>query len=493
MVHWRGNIPKDGCGEKAKSLDNLRGANIPNFFAVEKDKVAENVEKHGSSIGLTNNLVQEIKNAYNDIGISSEVRNASPEAKNLVGNQRSKRLVSVRASSRGASEYRLNVGSSNLENAVEQVVESFYRENRDFPAIIIQKMVEPDVTGAAVYRYGSSETLVEAVKGNGRPLEEGTTKPAYWIVSNQEILKSWEPSRQTVSKKEMMGSNHTRSKQKVENKILNEEKIVEIVETARRNKKGLKFVVKRNTIYVVGTVESKPEYELKDKNKLILSEGSTGYVNSRKIEDLNQFEEGTATITLRGGFTSTASQKARKSNTHLVYDPEADQETDPRETNPFKTDTTNEENVRENSKEEKQSPDRPVTAVDVVKLNSDSGLKLRPPYSNAKYKIGDGSDEQRKFSSENYVTELEELFNKEGPLVVDLRKMNVENPPEILRQIECDIAGIITDKAKRDEIEVALEKLVVFLAVEEDLNQARMEMARIERRKILRDVQDPEL
>ncbi len=129
MVSWKGEPSEGDLGEKAEHLDQISKAEVPNFFAVPREKVAKNAEVGNNGVRIDSSLMEEIENAYSRIGISSEVREAPPAARNLVGGQRKKRRVSVRASSEGRSDFRLNVGSGGLENAVERVLKTYHDEN----------------------------------------------------------------------------------------------------------------------------------------------------------------------------------------------------------------------------------------------------------------------------------------------------------------------------------------------------------------------------
>jgi len=101
-------------------------------------------------------------------------------------------LVSVRISSseKGLYESRLNIGSSKLVEAIKQVGTSYYEKNDDHPAIIVQKMVEPDYSGALVTDYLGRYGLLEVVEGLGTSLEKGITKPHLYLFDDQKLLDS---------------------------------------------------------------------------------------------------------------------------------------------------------------------------------------------------------------------------------------------------------------------------------------------------------------
>ncbi|MFB6148006.1 MAG: PEP/pyruvate-binding domain-containing protein, partial [Candidatus Nanohaloarchaea archaeon] len=193
MVQWKGEITREEAGGKAARLDSVESFNVPNFFVIERGEIAQLARDAGTAEELMQQefpeeLGERIENAYGEIGMSSEVREASGRARNLVGGQRNGQRVSVRVSGdrQGVFDYRLNVGASSLEEAIKQVAGSFYRvetEHED-PAIIVQKMVDPGYTGAAITNYMGGKSLVEAVEGLGVPLEKGITTPVMYLVDD---------------------------------------------------------------------------------------------------------------------------------------------------------------------------------------------------------------------------------------------------------------------------------------------------------------------
>lgn len=92
----------------------------------------------------------DLKEAYKDVVMSSEVRNDSSRARNLVGRQWDKSKASVRISDNAEADYELDVGSSGLKVALKQVVASYFEnEGQGYPNIIVQKMIEAEYTGGA--------------------------------------------------------------------------------------------------------------------------------------------------------------------------------------------------------------------------------------------------------------------------------------------------------------------------------------------------------
>ena len=139
MVQWKGDLDQKQVGKKASNLDSLNELEVPNFFVLTKREIGRYLDttepREILNKQLSDELKQRLHEAYDDIGMSSEVRNASGEARNLVGNQRENQRVSVRISSESTgSDYKLDIGSSNLENALKQVLASHFRRNDSTPA-----------------------------------------------------------------------------------------------------------------------------------------------------------------------------------------------------------------------------------------------------------------------------------------------------------------------------------------------------------------------
>jgi hypothetical protein len=324
MVQWKGNLDASEAGEKAANLDSISSFDVPNFFVITKSEVGEAVASEApqkfSKKGLPRELMEEVKDAYEDVGMSSEVRNASGEARNLVGNQRESQRVSVRISkNQNMAEYRLNVGASGLEEAIAEVLESYYEENSDTPALIIQKMIEPDYTGAVINDYTRRHSLVEAVEGLGHSLEEGITVPEFYLTRDSKIQDSRIPENQVkATRNPMSGGRRTRTVSNTSQSFQNSE-IEKLVDRTSRKGLSVKFVYKRGSFYIVDAFESEPIGSEPDLEALKVSDGEITGVEG---EDYILSDEPKRTekplVAKKGGYTSMESQYKRLQKTPAV-------------------------------------------------------------------------------------------------------------------------------------------------------------------------------
>jgi len=128
MVVWKGEVERKH-GEKAYNLDQV-DLDVPNFFVITSEELKEMFQTRDPERILNSSIdIEEIRDAYREVGMSSEVRNASSRARNLVGGQRGNSKVTVRASDEGVSDFELDVGASGLEDAIKNVAASFIENN----------------------------------------------------------------------------------------------------------------------------------------------------------------------------------------------------------------------------------------------------------------------------------------------------------------------------------------------------------------------------
>ena len=317
MVQWKGNLDRDDVGEKAANLDALESFDVPNFFVLTKSEIDEFFETEDprriANTKIPEELKKQVKKAYKNIGMSSEVRNASGQARNLVGNQRESQRVSVRISStENRSEYELNVGASGLEEAIRNVLSSYYRSNSETPAIIFQKMIEPEHTGAVIQNYTRRHSLVEIVEGLGHSLEEGITVPEFYLLENSSVTATRSPGKQVkVSRNPMNGQRRTRSVSKKSTTFQNSE-IQDLARKAAREDFSVKFVYKRGSFYIVDAFRSEAINVEPDLEALKISEGE---ISGKKGEDYVLADEPRKTkkplVAEKGGYTTTVSQQKR--------------------------------------------------------------------------------------------------------------------------------------------------------------------------------------
>jgi len=141
MVHWKGDIDQEECGERASRLDSIDQLDVPNFFVIDRSEIAELLEEFDplKDDELPEKFSEKMNESYKEVDMSSAVRNSSGTARNLVGSQRKRSKVSVRISSSEKGLYRseLNVGASDLDEALKKVLNSYYRRSDDPPAVIV--------------------------------------------------------------------------------------------------------------------------------------------------------------------------------------------------------------------------------------------------------------------------------------------------------------------------------------------------------------------
>jgi pyruvate,water dikinase len=261
-VRWLENVSDDeerDVGKKAAALATLDeyGANTPRGFVVTAKTFEAFVRRNGlenqiesilssadrtdpSSVKRAANRVRnlirnteiddevrdEIAEAYEKINMSEEVRNAGGDAVDLVGGQRETEFVAVRSSPTGsrfpgAHDTALNVnGKSAVVNQIKECWASLYAAEAlaleehtgtiHSMGVIVQRMVEPDVSGTIFGKHpvtgDDSSYVVESLWGLGTGLYDGSSVPDRFIVDTngnvqeQEIVtKEWRIVRDPTS------------------------------------------------------------------------------------------------------------------------------------------------------------------------------------------------------------------------------------------------------------------------------------------------------
>ncbi len=161
--------------------------------------------------GMVDDDVREdIQEAYENINMAEEVRNAGGEAIDLVGGQRETEFVAVRSSPTGtripgAHANHVNVnGKDSVVDRVKACWASLYAaealraesagDEIHSMAVIVQRMVDPDVSGA-VYNgnpLGGEGLVVESLWGLGTALSDGTATPDMFVVDEDGSVRSRE-------------------------------------------------------------------------------------------------------------------------------------------------------------------------------------------------------------------------------------------------------------------------------------------------------------
>lgn len=514
MVQWKGDITREESGGKAYRLDQVNEFRVPNFFVVTRSEVENNIQANDSStVEISEELEEKIRDAYGDIGVSSEVRNASGRAKNLVEGQRQSQRVSVRASGEGRSDYFLDVGSSSIIESFKQVIKSYKQEDDEFPGVIFQKMVEPGHTGSAVENYLGSHTLVEVVKGSGESLERGITKPEVHLLKENRIIESESPEEQIITTRNKMSGQHERKRTGIDDQLVKNSDIKDLQSKLKSEKYSVKFVYKRGSFHVVDAFESPQSSNPFNEVEASL-EGlrvSGGKIEGRVGQDIT-FTDQTISpekyentlISRRGGYTSRDAEKARKAGKPAVFSfygelPEGKNITIDKRSVKVKNGGQTGRN-REQSREFGRSPIseesiseqvESVSALEVLGLNSPGGLSIQPPFNRAKYAVAEHDIEAETISGEGYITRYEQFFtNNVDKVVVDTRKMNHDGLKDALKTLEADFKAVIIDRIEPEIIRFVVENGFHAVATERDTEQLRNLVLREEKRFIMRKLRE---
>lgn len=200
----------------------LNGTDRNDRSAVQR--TANQIRSRVMDASLTDEEREALHQAYAHINMSNEVRNAGEEAAELVGGQRETEFVAVRASPTGermpgVHHTAVNVnGKDAVVDAVKQTWASLYSAAalRMEPhlgdihsmAVIVQRMVEPDVSGAVQIDADRSTYCVEALWGLGTALADGNATPDMYTLgqdgtvrSTEIATKGWKVTRDPTSGK----------------------------------------------------------------------------------------------------------------------------------------------------------------------------------------------------------------------------------------------------------------------------------------------------
>lgn len=472
MVEWKGDITCEESGGKAARLDSVE-LNVPNFFTLTRSEIAELVGEIDSPEEVINSQFgdtwEKVEKAHDEIGMSSEVREASGKARNLVGGQRNGQLVSVRISGdrKGVFDCRLNVGSSELENAVKEVIASYYQveTEEEHPAVIIQQMVEPGYSGAAVTDYLGNHRLMEAVEGFGVSLEEGVTTPALYLVGNS-VEDRRVPDQQVVVERNQMDGSHQKKRIRPEPPF-SEEEIKKLFRSLDREDVNAKFVYKRGSFYITDIFESKSSSNPFDTPEASL-EGirvSEGEMEGRVGEEVLYSEEPElpqnyreAIISRKGGYTSTGAQLARQEGKPAIFS--------------FRGELENGQHVSISSREVSAEGERTDTTLDrdmgqvpkgqtaseVLPIDSGNGIYLSPPFSRARYAVTDRHTGEKSIPRSGHLTSYRQIFAFEGDkAVLDARKLEREGLEPAIEYLDADLKVLLFDYPDPEAVRTAIE------------------------------------
>lgn len=463
MVVWKGDADRERCGEKAARLDSADDLNIPNFFVITKDEVRSFLNGAESKREVLNSdlpdeLSKELRDAYKEIDMSSAVRNASGQARNLVGGQRSGSRVSVRTSNGGITEYELNVGESDLEDAVKEVAASYFEENSSAPAVIVQRMIEPEASGAVVLNYTEDHALVEAVKGLGTSIEEGVTVPEFYLIDESVEERRLPDSQMEDSLNPMTGEIKRRQTDR-NHFIFSESELTSFVDRLRAEGYSAKFAYKRGTFYVTDLFEKSDGSAPPDIDGISVTENkvqNTGF--KRSEQTLPPEEYGDSLIAEKGGYTSTDAEKARREGKGAVFSFRGEIEEPEEESAPERDLESGKRRSqsRETSRDSDGDSALNVAATRSVPLNGENGLSLSPPFR-GRYAVTSREVTGKSIDPENFVSNAEQLLTHEGDeAVLDVREMKDEAAVEAVKVLEAEFKLLIAEGVQPGVIEEAV-------------------------------------
>lgn len=518
MVEWKGRLDSD-AGAKARKLDEVENFNVPNFFVITSEELSsifsgKNSRQQILNASISSDHEEQIKDAYKEIGMSSEVRNANGRAKNLVGGQRNNQLVSVRVSSEGRGyRYRLNVGSSDLVDAIKQVSASYYEKEGEQPSIIIQKMVEPDYSGAAMKGSLNQPDLVEVVEGLGTSLEEGKNYPYLYVEESGELETRVPSQHKKVTRNPINGRN---KEKEIEPQLpFEKSKIKEMLGKLDSESSNIKFVYKRGDFYVVDAWEDDNEYEVLEDSTIQGIKVSSGQINGVVGRDI-LYTEGTtspenydtALVARQGGYTSRDAEAAREAGKPAVFgfarnlsngqrinmsSGQEKQTRADRHTGRSK-DRREPEFVRENGEEEKEEESAANRAsLQVLPINprEGEGVYLSPPFGEG-IAVTDRRVDAEKVSEGNYLDSYHKIFTSDGEkTVLDARKLEKDGLEEAMDYLEAEKMILLVSKPDVDLLKDAVAAgFDVFGTEERYVEVLKEELARAENRFVIEKLRE---
>jgi len=502
MVQWKGNLDYNQVGAKAKHLDQVNSFNVPNFFTVTQSEVKQMLPEDREPENIRNTQLngevsENISEAYNNIGVASEIRNASGKAKNLVGNRRESSRVSIRIStSREGSYCRLNVGSSGLEKAVTELVAEYFEDHEEIPAIIVQKMVEPGHTGAIITDYRPGYTLIESVKGLGVPLEQGTTEPEMYLLRDEQVVDNRLPDKQLeVTRHPVNGKDRKRKVDRTDSPY-QKRKILKAASRAEDADKNLKYVYKRGTFYIVDAEPAEKGIGTGEEDLDLIKAAGNPSLDEEflKAQDLSSVPANPqkTVISKKGAYSSTLSQRARVTDLDLGVSPresfmserkEERQEQDSvHHYNPF------------NSREQKGTGTGSwrTASVELLTLNQGKdSLRTRPPFK-GRYNIVSEPRDSNDISEQDVLTSYSEVFSHESDTaVLDSRLVPREGLEEAIEYIQAENRILIASEVDRNLIRSLIVADFDALAIDsQNLSQVEELVELEERRLILNKIRD---
>lgn len=510
MVEWKGEINRQNSGRKAALLDQLQDLEVPNFFTITKEETKRIVRDTRNPEELKNkqipqDIAEEIEKAYKEVGISSEVRKSSGRAKNLVGGQRNNQKVSIRVSNskKGSTEAKLNVGKSSLEKAIKEVIASFYEEEQkeNYPSIIIQKMIEPERTGSIINNYNKQYQLFESVEGLGIALEEGSTKPDFYLIKNRQIEEKNIAKNQTKTTLHPLNGDHRSKQIKKTEEPYNESEVLKMAKKSASQDVSLKFAYKRGTFYVTDAFQNTTEnlYRQKEPSLDLIkaSEGEITGTIGREIKTsqkpLPPKEYSKILFSRNGAYTSDNSQKARQEDKTIVISHREDLS----QGQHIGEETTSQNQDAAKTNSVRVSNSEVVTATTVLPIDQGKpAINTQPPFTEGYSITSLNETKGTTIKRENYLKSYQEIFenNKEEnrePVILDARKMEKEGLLSALEYINGEPKILLLSKPDSKIIEAAIrQKYSVIGAKPSIVEEIEREVARQEKKIILENAID---
>ncbi|MFB6292294.1 MAG: PEP/pyruvate-binding domain-containing protein [Candidatus Nanohaloarchaea archaeon] len=482
MVQWKGEVDESQAGGKAARLDRIESLNVPNFFVITREEVNEllgDVETPEEVLNkeIHESLEDQIEEAYKEIGMSSEVREASGKARNLVGGQRDTGRVSARISGerKGVYKSRLNVGSSDIVDAIKDVVASYYRvENEhEYPAVIVQKMVEPEYTGAAITSYLGGHGLLESVEGLGLSLEKGITTPDFYLLENGSVKTVRVAEEQVkVTRNPMNGNHQQRTVKKSEAPIPGDE-VEQLFERLEQESVDAKFVYKRGSFYIVDAFESGTGANPFESGQPGLGgvrvsegeiEGLIGQEVSFSEETVPPEKYSHALIAQKGGYTSTDAQLAREQNRPAIFSFHGElQQGQQVSIGAREVETAGSTRPQggeiEPNDATRQLVESPEIGTEVLPINAgERGVYLSPPFPRNGYAVTDREVPGTRIPRKGYLNDYGRVFAFEGEsAVIDARMLGREGLEGAMEYLDAELKALLLERPDREAVRAAVE------------------------------------
>lgn len=490
MVQWQGEIDRENSGLKAAKLDSIDSLEVPNFFTITRDEVKQFVGRDKDPqqiLGATipSDLMQKIKDAQDEIGMSSEVRNASGRAKNLVGGQRDSQRVSIRISDKekGLYDYELNVGTSNLEKALKNVIASYYSAGKqEYPAVIVQKMVEPGETGTAVLNFTQNYSLFEATEGLGNSLEQGITTPDIYLVNDDGVQGKKIPEKQVKMSRNPMNGQDRKRKVTRSSASFNDSEVKNFVQKVRREGLSVKFVHKRGTFYIVDAFEADQVSRQESVEGLRVSkgeiEGRAGIEVSLSDQTAGPEDFKNSLIARRGGFVSSDAQRARAEGKPAVFSFSGEIEEEQELYIPERDVEIQERQNTGEGLETGKNVSGTVTATEVLSLQSPD-VNIDTPFSGYQVK-------GLELASEEIIQSYRQVLEfSSDRFVLDARKLEGEALLNSLEYLEAEEKFVLLSGLDRDLLRKAVEEEASVIVPESAVSSVERVLAEEEKKLIL--------